>query len=370
MQLSRLTVYAPKAVACALVLLSCWLATPGFAEKLTVDVAQIDNALHIRTTLGRKVYAYKIDAQDMIVQKLKTIYYLLEPKESETGTIENTNRFLKQQFKVLQGLLEQQDDSKQASPQNQLSMPGEIRLLLENVGQSLFSPIHSYIDAATQIEFVIAEDEMLFPLDALFYQGSPLFLHKPVIYRFSRKSETHFAVSKDWNGCLISDPVSDSGKAVLHIKEYFPNSRHFNSQKVCYEDIQKMGSAKFLLLSANGGPEGIELPQMAIRSWSLTPLKPELVYLDTGKLGLSIDFIKAFQQAGTRYYIAPIFIYESDNVSALTMERFFRAISKGTSPSYAMYLTRKTLYDEHLLKDNDFKWVMCQAFPFRIYQLN
>lgn len=368
--MTRLTKYPCKIAICAVGLISYCLVSPGFAEKLTIDVAQVHNTLHIKASLDQESHAYTIDAQDMIVQKLNTIYYLLEPNENETGTVENANRFLKQQFKALRGLLQQQDESQQTSPQNQISVPNETKLLLETVGQALFNPIHASIETATEIEFVITEDEMLFPLDALFYQGSPLFLQKPVLYKFSKKTDAHVAVSAAWNGCMISDPTTAPGKAVLHVKEYFPNSRHFNSQEICSEDIEKLGSAKFLLISANGSPEGIELPHLAIRSWSLTSLKPELAYIDTGKLGLSIDFLKAFQQAGTHYYIAPIFDDKFDNVAALTVERFFRTLSKGNSPSYAMYLTRKTIFDECLLKDNDFKWVMCQAFPFRVYQLN
>jgi len=307
----------------------------------------------------------------MIVQKLKTIYYLLETKKSETGTMEDANRFLKQQFGALRGFLEQlQDESEKTSPKKQISMPAETELLLKKVGLSLFDPIDQFMEAATEIEFVISEDEMLFPLDALFYQGSPLFIHMPVKYTFSQKTDNYFAVSKSSNGCMISDPDTTPGKAVLRVKDYFPNSRHFNSQKTSYEDIQRLGTAEFLLISANGSPEGIELPHLAIRSWSLASLKPQLAYFCASKLGLGIDFMKAFQQAGTRYYIAPIFGYESDTASAKTTERFFRALSKGNSPSYAMYLTRKTLYDESLMQDDDFKWVMGQAFPFRVYRLN
>ncbi|RJQ77564.1 MAG: hypothetical protein C4519_13270 [Desulfobacteraceae bacterium] len=335
-----------------------------------MDITRVDNALHVKANLDRESCAYTIDAQDMVVQKLKTIYALLETKENETSMVGNANRFLKQQYKAVQGLLQQQDKSQQTSSGNQISVSDETKLLLETVGQSIFQPVHALIETATEIEFVITEDEMLFPLDALFYQGSPLFLQKPVVYKFSKKTNGRFAMSASWNGCMIADPTTAPGKAVLNVKKYFPNSQHFNSREIRSEDIAKLGSAKFLLISASGSPEGIELPHLAIRSWSLASLKPELVYLNTGKLGLGIDFLKAFQQAGTHYYIAPIFGYEFDSIAALTMERFFRSLSTGNSPSYAMYLTRKTIYNECLLKDNDFQWVMWQAFPYRVYQLN
>jgi len=367
----RLTACPHNIAACVIVLLSCFIASPGFAEMLTIDIAQVDGALRIEASLDQETHSYKIDAQDLIVQKLKTIYYLLEPKKNETGTLDDANRFLKQQYEALRGFLQQpQDESQKASPKHQISIPAETKLLLEKVGQSLFNPIHPFIEAATEIEFVIAEDEVLFPLDALFYQGSPLFIHMPVVYRFSKKSDNYLAFSKSSNGCIISDPTTTAGKAVLRVKEYFPNSRHFNSQETRYDDIQRMGPTEFLLLSASSSPEGIELPHLAIRPWSLAPLKPQLAYLSVCKLGLSIDFMKAFQQAGTSYYIAPIFGNEYDAASAKTTERFFRALSEGNSPSYAMFLTRKILYDESLMQDNDFKWVMGQAFPFRVYRLN
>ncbi len=369
--MNRFTARPHKIAACLIMLLFCFTTPPGFAEMLTIDITQVDNALQIVASLDQETHSYQIDAQDMIVQKFKTIYYLLEPKKNETGTMEDANRFLKQQMGALRGFFNQlRDDSQKESPKKKISIPAETKLLLEKVGLSLFDPIHQFIETATEIEFVISEDEMLFPLDALFYRGSPLFIHKPVIYRFSQKKDNYFAAPKSWNGCMISDPNTTAGKAVLRVKEYFPNARHFNSQETRYEDIQRMGPAEFLLVSANGSPEGIELPHLAIRSWSLTPLKPQLAYLCASKMGLSIDFMKAFQQAGTLYYIAPIFGNEFDTASAKTTERFFRALSKGNSPSYAMYLTRKTLYDESLMQDDDFKWAMGQSFPFRVYRLN
>ena len=369
--MARLTAWQPTIAASLIVLLSCFMAPPGFAETLTIDITQVNNALQIDAILDQETRAYTIDAQEMVVQKLKTIYYLLEPKKNETGTIEETNRYLKQQFEVLRGFLQQlQPESKKASPKNQIAIPAETRLLLEKVGQLLFDPVHDFMEAATEIEFVIADDEMLFPLDALFYQGSPLFINRPVTYRFNRKADNYFAFSTNSNGCMISDPNTTAGKAALRVKDYFPNSRYFNSLETRYEDIQQMGPAEFLLISANGSPEGIELPHFAIRSWSLAPLKPRLAYVCASKFGLSIDFMKAFEQAGTLYYVAPIFEYASETASAKTTERFFRALSEGNSPSYAMYLTRKTLYDESVMQDNDFKWVMCQAFPFRAYRLN
>ena len=358
--------YAKKIAACILALVFFYPAAPVLAEKLTIDVAEVHNTLHIKANLDRQTRSYEIAAQEMIAQKLKTIYYLLQPTEKDTGTLENTNRFLKHQFSALQSFLKKADDSHQ----NQLNMPKETRALLEEVGGSIFNPIHSYMDAATEVEFVVAENEMEFPLDALFYQGRPLFLLKPVTYKIGKRTDGHFAVSKTWSGCMISDPTSAAGKAVKQVKQYFPNSRYFNSQTICFDDIKKLGAAEILIISAAGGPEGIELPHLAIRSWTLAALKPSLTYFNTAKLGLSLDFLKSFQQVGTHYYVAPIFDYKSDDASAVTVERFFCALSRGNSPSYALYLTRKTIFDECLQNDKDFKWLMLQAFPFRVYQLN
>jgi hypothetical protein len=367
----RVNGYTLKIASLTLILVSCYTLSPALAEKLTIEITRSDTTLNITASTFEETQSHTIDAQDMITQKLTMIYQLLDPQNTKSDTLETVNLFLKQQFKALRAFVPQsKEDAKKGSDENQIAIPDEIKALLEEVGHSVFNPIRPLMDAATSIEFVVTEDELRFPFDALFYNDSPLFLQKPVLYRFSRNIDPYLPVSKKWKGCLISDPATVPGKAVLGIKDYFPGSQHYNCRQIRYEDLQKMGPADFLLICGGGDPKGIELPEFTIRSWNLTHVQPKLVFLNVGTLGVGMDFMKAFQQNGTLYYIAPIFTYDAENASAEAMQRFFRSLSNGELPPVAMYLTRKTLYDEYLLQDNDFNRLMSRVFPYRVYRLN
>lgn len=348
----------------------------SFAENVIIHVKQTRNTLDIQAVFAGETRKYTIAEQDAIVQKLEKIYNLLggrqlDDRHQEEGTLDKVSRFVDGQLKTIKGLIPKwKDEPEKKSVENADPTNDEIKSLLSEAGHSLYQPIESFIETASAVEFVVTEDCLPYPLDALFYQGTPLFLHKPVIYCFTRQKDMPLLVSKDWQGFMISDPGNDPEKGVLLVKGLFPNSRYFDGQDVRQEDLLQMERADFVLVSAKGGVEGLILPKIAIRSMSFSHMQPKLVYLDACQLGLRLDFLHSFRQAGALYYIAPILSNEVGDTSKKTMERFFRALHNGETPSYALFLTRKTLYDLYTYQDDEFSKVMWRAFPFRLYRLN
>jgi len=249
----------------------------------------------------------------------------------------------------------------------------DIHTLLAEVGQELYSPIQAWIEQASAIEFVLAEECLFYPLDAIYYQGHPLFLDKPITYSLHGHSDTSVRVSDQWKGVLIADETSDPEQAVLSVKTLFPSSIYFDNLEVYPEDLQNITAADFVLISGHGGPDdgdGIDLEHIPIRPETLVHMDPKLVYFDSCQLGINRGFLRSLHRSGTLYYVAPILSNESGNSSTKTIEQFFGALYKGESPAYALFAARKTLYEYYTAQGDDFWEVMVRAFPFRVYRLN
>ena len=169
--------------------------SPSLAENLIVHVKQTGNTLDIQAEFSGETKRYVIGEQAAIIQKLEKIYNLLgnrqlDDREQEEGTLDKVSRFVDDQLKTIKGFIPKwKDEQEKDAAQNSAPPTDEIKDLLLEAGQALYQPIESFIGTASAIEFVITEDCLPYPLDALFYQGTPLFLHKPVIYSFARQKD-------------------------------------------------------------------------------------------------------------------------------------------------------------------------------------
>ncbi|WP_155317637.1 hypothetical protein [Desulfosarcina alkanivorans] len=113
----------------------------------------------------------------------------------------------------------------------------------------------------------------------------------------------------------------------------------------------------------------VQMKHMIVRPQTLSGLQPELVYFDCDLYGLNLNFINHFNQAGTTAFVATIFSRQAGEAAAQTMIRFFRSLCNGESPSQALCLARKTLYDATALEGGDNVTAVRRAFPFRVYRL-
>lgn len=315
---------------------------------LVIRVQQSRTTLAIRATLNGEIQAYTVPERYRVCARLKTIYRLLNPWSSLLGEIHDCYIRVRK-----------------------AAGRPDIQTLLTEVGQHFFAPVHPWIGSAAEIVIVLDEACIDFPLDALYYQGRPLFLHKPVTYSLHTHSDTVLAVSEQWKGLLISHRTSDPERAVSAVKTLFPSSIYYDDLDVRLDDLKNIAASDFVLISGHGGPRsGIDLEHVSIRPETLADMAPKLVYLDSCRLGLHRGFLKSLHRSGTRYYLAPILNNESGESSTKTIERFFGALREGESPPSALFLARKTLYEHYTSQGDDFDLVMIRAFPFRIYRLN
>jgi hypothetical protein len=251
---------------------------------------------------------------------------------------------------------------------------GDVNDLLVELGECIYGPISNLVDSALEIQFVIDRDMVTYPFDILFYGDTQLFLYKPVFYSFEKHPTSQLGVSTDWAGLIASDVTADPERGCLLAKVMYPKSEYYDVWGLTPQDIEKMDDPDFILISTHGTVSDEDSDSMTLGAEELIPKNfsgksPKLVYFDSCSLGVSIEFIDVFQQAGTRYYLGPIWSNEAGDSSTKTIDFFFAALLRGSSPSYALFETRKALYETFHSKD-DFKTLMWRAFVFRVYQLN
>jgi hypothetical protein len=249
----------------------------------------------------------------------------------------------------------------------------EVEPLLEEFGEKLFSPIETFIRQSTEIEFVLADDTLiLYPFDLLHFQGEPLFIQKPIAYSFEEVRPRQIDLKKISHALLISDETADPERAVAKVRKYIKRNTYKDINDVKPDDFKIAGPVDLLLISAHGHifddeDDYIEFGDERLTADCLANLKPKLVYFDSCFTGASRDFIGLFRSNGVDFYVAPWIPNEAGNSSTKTMCLFFESLNLYGRPAYALYQTRRQLY-EHFSKKSINFMVFFRSFPFRVYR--
>jgi hypothetical protein len=247
--------------------------------------------------------------------------------------------------------------------------------LSSEVGKLLLSPFESWIDQAEEVNFIVSDELISLPFDLLSLHGTYLFLQKPVRFSLSTQSGSSLVFSKQWSVLTIRDRTADPENGVAHLRDLVRARmfRSFDDASGAQLSSLAIVSVDVLLVSAHGHIKKDSLDYLAVgkqrvRADDLVRFSPRLVYLDSCRLGVSLEFIHAFRHVGTLYYLAPILSNEAGLSSTRTIQIFFDQLAMGKSPSSALYFTRRTLFEE--FKDDSSARRLWRSFPFRVYSLN
>jgi len=257
--------------------------------------------------------------------------------------------------------------------ESSLSSREEILGRSQWLGNQFLSPLTLWIEECDEIQFIISENSIRFPLDFLQYRGLPLFLQKPVTYSFSPINSI-LEFSEDWSAFILSDPTADPERGAAFLTTILANSIYYDLQDLTLSTLNFIEPKDVILISAHGiihsnRGDHIALKQESILPDHLARLAPRLIYLDSCQLGVSYEFIQRLKSVKTNYYVAPILSNEAGNSSTKTIKLFFESLQKGLSPSLALFHTRTQLYEDFQVTDT-YRKLMWRAFPFRVYQLN
>lgn len=343
----------------------------GAASDLTVFIEKREAVFHIRAVSAFDTISFTIEPRAGFTEKMVQIYELIGVKQEETGTLGKVGDFMGEQVRTVRSLIpfwKDEDQTEQANGKS--SEIDTLNRLLDESGALLFDPMEGQLAMAKSVVFVIDEESLFYPFDALHVGGDPMFLKKDVSYRLTKEKTATLKASASWRGLIVSDEDTDPEKGAETVLDHFPGAFGFDADSVQQKDIENISSVDFILISAEGGVDGLQMKHMVLRPQTLSRLAPQLVYLDCDLYGLNLNFINHFKQVGISAYVAPVFGRWTGTAAAQTMIRFFRAMLNGESPSRALYLARKTLYDASILDGEDLLAAMRIGFPFRLYQLN
>jgi len=251
----------------------------------------------------------------------------------------------------------------------------ELLQVMRKVGQKIFGPLTPMIKEADLIKIVLPIELLRIPMDAVYLNGNPLFLQKPIVYALDKYAEdSRFPVSSATPAILISDPTADPGKAVPELLDLFPTAKLLSAKDLEPLRLQSHEPVTLAVISAHGrvGRESDDIIQITegpiISPELIVALQPKLVYLDSCNLAGSARYLKALRAGGVKYLLAPIVSNEAGNSSTQTIQNFFRHLTAMGDAVSALHATRKDLYAAY---GNDALRVrLWRAFAFRIYALN
>ena len=341
----------------------------AMAADLTLFVEKKEAVFHIRAVGSYETVDFSIDPRAGFTQKLVQIYERIEHDPDKAGTLDKVGGFMGQQYRTVRDLFpfwkkEKQTESGEEPKSDTLEQ------LLKEAGALFFGPMETLLVVARHVEFVIAEDHLFYPLDVLHAGDGPLFLKKKVSYRITKKKTTVPKANTSWRGLIVADEASDPDRGAEKVLNLFPGAFGFGAETVKREDIAGISSVDFILISAEGGVDGLQMKHLILRPQMISRLQPKLVYFDCDLYGLNLNFITHFNQTGVTAFVAPIFSRTPGEATAQTMIRFFRTLRNGESPSQALYLAKKTIYDATVLEGEDKLTALRRASPFRVYRLN
>jgi len=301
-----------------------------------------------------------------------TLYVYVKPIDSGLS-IEAQLKSRKTSFEVTAFPASQLKDFLDISCETSNHEYAEVAPLLEQYGEKLFGPIETFIRQCTEIEFVLADDSLIsYPFDLLLFQGEPLFIQKPVAYSFEKVGPGQIDLKEISHALLISDKTADPERAVAKVRKFIKRNTYKDITEVKPQDFETAGPVDLLLISAHGHifddeDDYIEFGDERLTAKALANLKPRLVYFDSCSMGASDDLIGLFRAGGVAFYVAPLVPNEAGNSSTKTMCMFFESLDLYGRPAYALYQTRRQLY-EHFAKNGVDFLVLYRSFPFRLYR--
>lgn len=249
----------------------------------------------------------------------------------------------------------------------------ELEALVGELSDTLIVPMESAIASCSEVIVLLPHGTLEIPFDLLSFDDTPLFLQRPVSYQLRRMDESAFKFDDPWSAFVVSDSTADPERAGHAVAKLFGNATYRRVREVTADSLHNQAREDVVVLSVHGvvgtsKPDHVQLDEGIALPHDFAALRPQLVYFDSCRLGVSREFVEAFREMGTQYYLAPIVSNEAGDSSTLTMKLFFQHLKAGKSPEIAMFLTRERL--TQVYKGRNLAILYWKAFPFRVYRLN
>ena len=318
---------------------SCWFLAVVLAWPVASAAHEADFRLVIRDraegglvfigTLGGKTARVEIDGDE--AARLAAVRFTVECAVDNECTDQKTDPV--------------EGDERRAFRQ------GELKPYLIEAGRKILTPFADQIRKASRLRVHVPEHLIKIAIDALEFEGEPLYVRLPIVYTVTHEIiPAGTTLSATSVGLLISDRTADPERAVFDVAKLFPRSVVHDVEDVDEAKLESLAQFDFAIISAHGragyqGWDSIAMSdQFDLPPGTLARMRPQLVYLDSCNLGISLQYLRELRGAGTKYVLAPIISNEAGHSSTLTMTTFFREFINGQDPVAALHTAKVRAY--------------------------
>lgn len=225
---------------------------------------------------------------------------------------------------------------------------------LTEAGRKILTPFASQLRSASRLRVHIPMHLVKIAIDALEFEGQPLFVRLPIVYIIGGDiTPASLTLGATSVGLLISDKTADPDRAVFNVANLFPKSVVLDAEEVDEAKVSSYAQVDFALVSAHGraGYQDSDVISLSDKNIlepdAISRLRPQIVYFDSCNLGISLRYLGEMQTAGIKYVLAPIISNEAGNSSTLTMNSFFREIIGGRDPVDSLHVARVRAYEAY-----------------------
>jgi hypothetical protein len=270
------------------------------------------------------------------------------------------------------GLLEPARDLRAMLDTPQARM-APMRMAMQWLGRTLLEPLTGSIDQAGGIVLHLAPSLLDMPIELLPHRGRPLGMQRPILVQVDALQACGAAPAPCDSGYFLSNRETDPDRACLDVARRFARFSVHEEREISPRAVARLAPHDVVVCSLHGQvqPGSDDHMRMAagrLRPGHLAGLRPQLLYLDACRLGLSLAWLEAMRALGTRHLIAPIANNEGGRSSGATMTGFFDHWLGGDPPARALCRTRRELWDA--CKDDDPWHRLWRSSVFRAYRLN
>jgi len=247
---------------------------------------------------------------------------------------------------------------------------------LQETGNIFYGPFHDAIEGAEVVAIRIPMSMTRFPFEQMYHDKKPLGLQKQIVVYSGKYPEEKLKFSDIETALVLADLTADPEKACKAMAKKLDDATYRDLAEVDKDYLKDLRAHDLLLVSAHGDvtfeeEDCIDIGKKEIYPDSWAKVAPELAYFDSCQLGASRDFIEAFQEAGTKYFVAPITSNEAGNSSTKTIKLFFENFMDGDTPEKAMLKAKTSLFELYSVdKDMSYGKLLYRVLPFRVYRLN
>lgn len=252
----------------------------------------------------------------------------------------------------------------------------ELHAALTLLSQRVLAPFAGELKRCDLVRFVVFDDLIRCAFDLLLFEGTHLFLQRPVCYQIAEGEGDDAPDIEIGSALLIADLTADPEEACKAVADLIDDADYYVMEDADADTIQEAADqVDVLVVSAHGEIDEENDGEITLNDESLGPklmgkLEAWIVYFDSCQQGANMTYLTAFQEkSDIQFYLGPIISNDAGDSSTKTMIWFFQAVLDHGNPIRALYDTRKRLFAFYTGQQKlKLITALNKAFAFRLYE--